>query len=59
MKSMIYQINASSDAFSCAQTVPKLVVNLLSGRPLSEIGLQLNVKPEQTSRLWMGVCGQT
>ncbi len=24
IKSMIYQINASSDAFFCAQTVPKL-----------------------------------
>jgi hypothetical protein len=24
MKSMVYQIGASSDAFFCAQTVPKL-----------------------------------
>ena len=30
IKSIIWQINASSDAFFCAQTVPKLSVVLLA-----------------------------
>jgi hypothetical protein len=32
IKSMVYEINASSDAFFCAQTVPKVDIKILKRR---------------------------